>query len=203
MNDKTDGLSDVFALLLAENLYRSVSIEVTGFENAGISIAGGLRSIGNFLISHRISLFDRLEHQLGSLIDWQEVAELLTAIGLLKQMPLEELLGIYLNARKKFISESLKSYSTLISVIEMMKQTAECVDDVFGRGRAIISALRFVTENDWCPEQIVDVVKDQVSCYWIQLKDELKKVNQSYTKEYEQGLTDVFVEAECTTWIEM
>ena len=36
----------------------------------------------------------------------------------------------------------------------MIKSTAECVDDVFGKGRSIVSALDFVTSSGWCPGKL-------------------------------------------------
>uniref|UniRef100_A0A7E4UPL7 Conserved oligomeric Golgi complex subunit 1 n=1 Tax=Panagrellus redivivus TaxID=6233 RepID=A0A7E4UPL7_PANRE len=201
LNDKTDGLSDVFALVLAENLHRGVSIEAADFASAGVVLASPLKSIGQLLIQHRLSLLDRLQHTLGDDTDWQSVSGLLVAIALLKQYSLEELLEVYLRARKAHIAKTLENCSTLLSVIEEMKKTVECVDDVFGRGAAICSALAVVTEPGWCPDQIMTVVQFQVSDYSKQLRAEIARVNGSYSKSKAQ-LSEEFVEKQATAWIE-
>uniref|UniRef100_A0A914Y702 Conserved oligomeric Golgi complex subunit 1 n=1 Tax=Panagrolaimus superbus TaxID=310955 RepID=A0A914Y702_9BILA len=202
LENPNDPLGDVFTFLFTENLHRGVSIESQSFKIENVDINLILRPLGDRLITFRLALCDRLEHHLGEQTDWEEVSGILAALAFLNQSNLQDLLEIYLKARKNFITKSLESSTTLISVIEMIKSTAECVDDVFGKGRAIISALDFVTSSGWCPEPINVAIADCQFCYLKQLKIEVTRINSSYTKSYAEGLSDVFVGDKCTKWIE-
>lgn len=92
-----DGLSDVFCLLLSENLHRSVTLDSNAGGLDGFKI---LNSYGDLLINYRIRLNDLLIDELGELSDWSTVSGQLMAIAYLKHLKVEELLNTYLEARQ-------------------------------------------------------------------------------------------------------
>jgi hypothetical protein len=126
LENPTDPLGDVFTFLFTENLHRGVSIESQSFKAENVDINLMLHPLGDRLITYRLALCDRLERHLGEQTDWEEVSGILAALAFLNQSNLEDLLEIYLKARKEFITKSLESSTTLINVIEMIKSTAEC-----------------------------------------------------------------------------
>jgi hypothetical protein len=191
-----DALTDVFCLLIAENLHRTVSIDPS---HVGSGAKHVIRSIGDQLVTYRIQ-FESLGDKLGEITDWCSAAGHLAAVALLKQCSIEELLITYLNARKESIAISTKSSASFIGIIRMVRETVRCVDELFGQGQGIYSALQTVTTNAWCPDELEAFIRDQLFTYNKILRREIGKVNASYAVKY-PGPDMATVQKHCTDWM--
>jgi hypothetical protein len=49
------------------------------------------------------------------------------------------------------VSNLRHSDSTLLGIIRQMKGTVQCVEQCFGGGKALESALQCITQRGWCP----------------------------------------------------
>ncbi|KAI6204366.1 putative thioredoxin [Aphelenchoides besseyi] len=190
-----DGLTDVFCLLLAEHFHRSVIVD----SNSSIEQNRIINMYGDQLMSTRLQLKGRLDGDLGEMTDWTTVAGQLIAIAFLTQKTVEELLILYLDCRKQTILANLRS-STLIGVIQMMKDTVWCVDQVFGARRGLLSAFNVITTPGWCPELLREYMDDQPHVYARLFASELTKINGAYRGEF-VALQAQEVEANSSKWM--
>ncbi|KAI1730755.1 vps51/Vps67 domain-containing protein [Ditylenchus destructor] len=183
-----DSLSNVFCLLLAESFHRrfSTSVETGGVSSISNSLS---QTIFKQLLVSRLELADKLLNELGSQTDWQIVAGHLSALALLKQLPVDALLDAYLQSRTDTIFLSLKSSNTsLIGIIRMIKSTTQAIDAVFGQ------------------ETVTTIIEDQLYCYARLFTDEIPKVNASYAKSATSRpivpMTISDVERKCSDWVD-
>ncbi|KAH7721514.1 Protein COGC-1 [Aphelenchoides avenae] len=196
IGDASDGLTDVFCLLLAENLHRTLSMDPSAL---GADSQRVVRSIADRLVAHRLHL-DNLTERLGEVTDWQVAAGELVALALSKQISVEDLLDAYLKARQHSIDVSINSSTSLIGIITMIRETVRCVDDLFGHGQGIYSAFHAVTADGWCPEAVETVMENQLHCYERLLRTEISKVNAAYTQPI-RCVDMATVQRKCTQWM--
>ncbi|KAI6180081.1 putative thioredoxin [Aphelenchoides besseyi] len=191
----SDGLTDVFCLLLAEHFHRSVIVD----SNSSIEQNRIINMYGDQLMSTRLQLKSRLDGDLGEMTDWTTVAGQLIAIAFLTQKTVEELLILYLDCRKQTILANLRS-STLIGVIQMMKDTVWCIDQVFGAKRGLLSAFNVITTPGWSPDFLREHMNDQPHIYARLFASELTKINGAYRGEF-VALQPQKVEAHSSKWM--
>ncbi|KAI6171503.1 Conserved oligomeric Golgi complex subunit 1 [Aphelenchoides bicaudatus] len=177
-----DGLSDVFCLLLAENLHRSITLDKNATDASKLKV---MNSFGEQLINYRMRLNDLLMDKLGELSDWSSVSGQLMAIAYLKHKTVEELLHTYLEARQQNVFSNIRTM-TSIDVIRKMRETMSCVEQVFGQGQGLNSAYQAISTPGWCPEVLAQHINDQPFVYAKLFNNELSKINQAYRSNFTQ-----------------
>ncbi|CAD5205901.1 unnamed protein product [Bursaphelenchus okinawaensis] len=191
LDEPINGITDVFILLLAECLQRSIALDGTGLSP---ELEVLIKALGDQLINHRLKLKQRLMAELGDITEWTSLAGQLVGIGMLNQTSPEALMKSYLEARLLAITGTLES-STLIGIIGQIKETTEVMDKVFGSGKGLYLCFNTVTKPGWCPDIIRTTVNDQLSIHTRLFETELTKANRSYRTEFTQVPADQVVQA--------
>lgn len=98
----------------------------------------------------------------------------------------------------------------------MLRDTAQAIEDVFGQGGALLSALETITTSGWCPgklcfwvfifffvnlETVKLIISDQLSDYNKLFNKELVEINDSYSKDLITAVPNEKIKEKCSQWL--
>lgn len=193
-----DSLNSGYALVLAEQLHRSLVLSGVGGEG---HLSALLPSLGRRLVLTRRQIVHQMAQDLCSCSRSDWASNELAAICLVEGRGIEDLLDEYLRARKSQLREELE-IGSLLTVVKEVKETLTVVEALFSQGE-LMAVLQAISAPHFRPQVCVDLEADSAfSSFSAMLSQEMEKVNRQ-TRERKMGsITTQKINEKCEKWID-